>query len=282
VADIDFGFIAKVLERWPGYAYLAANEEMRGLLIQATEQEWSPELFEAKVRSTNWWRTTNDKVRSWAQTEGTDPATAARLVNAKKTEIAALAVQLGGSLDDDTLGGLAWQAQRLGWDDQTVRMQIANLIKPGTAQMVNVNAIADQYMIDIGDDEAADYTRRLFTGEIDEGTLRNTFAARAQSRFPGLAELMKGGATPGDYFADYRTMIARYTDTPTSGVDLIRDPEWSKVLSTVDDKGQLRPMTLGEATKLVRGSTRYQSSTVGKAESAEFTDALTTALGTRR
>lgn len=279
--NVDWGFVSKMLERWPGYAYLASNPEIRDLLVSATREEWAPELFEAKLRATAWWQTTSSAVRQWGQLEATDGATAARQVNATKQTIAQLAGTLGGSLDDNTLGGLAWQYHRQGWSDQTLRMQVANLIKPGTGQMQDVEGLASRYLIDITDGEAQDYTRRMFTGELNEATLRGIFQQRALAKFPTLAEQMKAGATPADYFADYTSMISRYTDTPVSAIDLVRDPTWSQILS-YNDNGTIRPMTIAEATKHVRSTDAFANSMTGKAEAASYVDTLTKALGARR
>lgn len=282
--SVDWAFIARVLERYPDVAYLAKEPEILNLLVAATKEEWSPEVLQGRLQQTAYWRTRAPAVRAWEQLEANDPAGAVVKVNDTKQKIAALATQYGGTFDEAAFGDMWWRVNREGWTDQQLRMAVANVVQPGAAQQVDVNALADQYMLDIGDDEAADYTRRLFTGEIDENTLRNVFSTRATVKFPTFAEQMKGGAVPADFFADYRTMIGRYTDTPTAAVDLIRDPEWAQILSYTDPAagGALRPMTISEATKHVRGTSRYQTSTVGKAETAEFTDAITKALGTRR
>jgi len=282
MADVDWGFLEKMLTRWPGFSYLASDPEIRGLLIEATQQEWSPDLFEAKLRNTAFWRNTNEKARSWRQLEATDPASAARRINETKQTVGQLASMLGGSLDDANLQDTAQKYLSMGWSDQTLRMHIAGLIKPGTTQMANVEGMASSYMLDITDAEAQDYTRRIFTGELDENTLRSTFADRAIAKFPQLAEAVKAGATPRDYFGDHIATISRYTDTPVGQVDLIRDKEWQRILQHDDGKGQIRPMTLAETTRFVRGTDRFAESSTGKQETASFVDTLTKSLGARR
>lgn len=281
MADIDFGFIAKMLERWPGYTYLMQDGEIRDLIIQATQQEWSPDLFEARLRNTAYWRNTNEQARAWRQLEATDPASAARRINETKQTVGQLASMLGGSLDDANQGDIARKYLSMGWSDQTLRTHIAGMLKPGTAQMANVEGMASSYLLDITDEEAADYTRRLFTGELAEETLKSTFANRALAKFPTLAEAIKAGATPRDYMGDHIATISRNTDTPVGQVDLIRDPEWQRILQ-YNDGNTIRPMTIAETTRYVRGTDRFAESSTGKAETASFVDTLTKSLGARR
>lgn len=286
MADISPELRNKLIERFPGHAWALTIPELADLLIRATNEEWSPELFESHLRNSTWWRTTSERSRQFTHLEQTDPAQAAAQVNATKQVIAQLAAQLGGSFDDDTLGAIAWQYHRLGWTDQTLRQQVAAMIRPGAGQLVDVSAIAGAYLVDVTDDEAADYTRRLFTGELTEETLRGIFQQRAMSKFanvPELVNLLRQGATPRDFFADHIAMISRYTDTPASQIDLVRDPTWSQILSYHDpSSGQIRPMTYREAMRFVRGTDQFAQSRAGREETATFIDAVTTALGTRR
>lgn len=277
---IDWQFISRVLERYPDIAYLAGDPEILGLLTAATKEEWSPEVLQGRLQQTTYWRTKAPAVRSFAQLEANDPAQAVGKVNATKDQIAALAVQLGGTFDEAQFGDMWWRANREGWTPQQLKIAVANVITPGTSQLTDVNQMASAYLLDISDAEAADYSRRLFTGEIDANTLKSTFADRALAKFPGLKEPLAAGATPADYFADYTTMISRLTGSTTSAVDLIRDPTWQPILSKAD-AGNVRPMTLDEATKYVRSTDQFLQSSNGQAEAAQFRTAFEQKLGAR-
>jgi hypothetical protein len=273
-----------MLERWPGYTWVGQIPELYSLIEQATNEEWSPELFEGKLRATTWWKQTAPKAREWTQLWGTDPAAAQAKTRTMRDQMSMFAGELGGSLTQAQADTLVWNATAMGWDDAQIRREVAAIVAPGAAVTTDVRQLASRYMLDIADSEASDWTRRLYTGELSEQALTTTLMQRASAKFSGspqIVELINQGGTPADYFGDYVSMISRYTDTPAAGVDLVRDPTWSKILSH-NDKGMIRPMTFAEAQRYVRGTNQFSQSRLGKEETATFVDSLTTALGTRK
>lgn len=273
-----------MLERWGGYAWVGQIPELYTLIEQATNEEWSPELFEGKLRQSAWWKATAPAAREWVRLSNTDPAAAQQHLSQKRDMVNQFAGTLGGSLSQEQQDQLLWVGLVTGWDDAQYRREVAAVVQPGAGARVDVEGLARQYLLDVSDGEASDWTRRLFTGELTEQALRTTMMQRAQAKFSGspqIVELINAGGTPQDYFGDYMSMISRYTDTPVSGIDLIRDPTWSKILSH-NEAGVTRPMTYGEAQRFVRGTNQFAESRVGREETATFVDSLTSALGTRK
>lgn len=267
------------------YAWLFDDPEIGPIFQTAAEQEWDPNLLEARLRSSNWWRSRTDAQRKWVALEQTDSGEAVRRVNDQKFKIHQLAQMLGVELGDEDAGGIAWTALREGLNEQQIRSIVASRGPAGDGTRVNtdVRGLARSYMVDLDDETIDRLTRQVFSGVLNEDGLRSMLVAKASAKFPSMAEQIKAGITPEDFFADYRTMISRMTDTPAAQVDLMRDPEWSRVLSTTDAKtGQVRPMSLPEAQSYVRRSDRYGQSNTGRREMAEFTSTLTQILGTRK
>lgn len=284
--NVDWAFVAKMVERFPGHIWIASIPELRDVLVRATREEWSPELFESNIRASNWWKTTAPKVREWTQLQGTDPAGAEAQIDAQNARVRGIVAEfgVGGDIDQGASRHIAFLSLSQGWTETQLRQAVADTWGPQPGTFSNVRGLAQQYLVDMTDQEAADWTRRVFTGELTADGLRQIFQTRASAKFsavPEIQNLLKTGATPMDYFGDYVSMISRYTDTPVSGVDLVRDPEWSKILSH-NDAGTIRPMTYAEASRYVRGTNKFAESRVGREETATFVDSLTTALGTRK
>lgn len=285
MADISPDLHKKLVERFPGHTWALSIPEIADLLVRATNEEWSPELFESHLRSTNWWRTVEPAVREWTQLQATDPAAAQARIEQQRQRVVQLVAELGftGEIHHGASNHIAYLSLSQGWTEQRLRQVVADTWGPQPGTFTNVRALAQRYMVHLNDAEASDYTRRLFTGELSEQGLVGLFRQRALARFPHLADLINSGATPADFFADYVSMISEYTDTPASQIDLSRDPTWSRILSYNDPQsGQVRPMTFSEAMRYVRGTDQFAQSRRGRQETASFVDAITTALGTRR
>lgn len=269
---------AKVMEHFPAFAWLLDNPEVAAVLDKAIAQEWTPDTFEANLRATQWWRTQTDTQRARVDMEQTDPATAADRVNALKTQIKANASTLGGEMTEERAGAIAWAAWRGGWSDQQVKAQIAGETVPSTASMVDVRQLAKAYMVDLPDDQAANLTRRVFSGELDPKAVESLIADQATSRFPQLGDWIKKGVRPAEFFAPYQQMIANMTGTTANQVDLAKSPVWSQIVSHADGT-TIRPMTMDEATKYVRSTDEFAKSDRGQQEQASFVKQFAQSVG---
>lgn len=269
---------AKVMELFPGIAWLLEEPEVADLLQRAVDQEWTPDTFEANLRATQWWRTQTETQRARRDMEATDPATTAERVNALKGQIRASAASLGGDMTDERAGALAWAAWRGGWSEQQIRSSVAAETTPSVAAMVDVRALARAYMVELPDTTAADLTRRVFSGELDQTAVESLIANQATSRFPHLGEWIKKGVRPAEYFAPYQQMIAEMTGATPDQIDLAKDPTWSRVVATPDG-GALRPMTLDETMRYVRSTDQFARSARGQAEQASFVKQFAQAVG---
>lgn len=268
----------QVLARFPAFAWLLDNAELADLLQRAVDAEWTADTFEANLRSTQWWRAQSDVQRQRQSVEMTDPATAATQVNALKAKMVASSASLGSKLTDDRAGALAWVAWRNGWSDQQVRAAIAAETTPSAGGMASVRSLARAYMVDLDDASAADLTRRVFAGELDQAAVETMLADQAMSRFPSLANYIKQGVRPSEFMAPYRQMIANATGRDPNTIDLMNDPTWSRVVSYADGS-TLRPMTLDETMRYVRSSSEFANSSVGQAEQAQFVRKFAQAVG---
>lgn len=277
---IDPELRAKIVERFPAYAWIADVPEIASLLQEAIDKDLTPDTLAARIRGTEWWRGRTEAARKWADIEATDPSSATQQVNDAKAIVKNLAAQLGTTIDDETAGGLAWRWKREGWNERQVRESIAATVKPKGVPAMSVRDMAGKYMLNLTPQQIDDYTRRVFSGELDENALKGIFSQQSAAQYPHLADVIGKGFTPQDYFSPYISMIAQMTDRSPADIDLANDPKWMNVLSYAD-KGALRPMTLAEAQRYVRGTSDFANSRMGKQQAAQFTMQFEQALGAR-
>lgn len=276
---------AAISARWPSYAWLLDIPEIEALLAEAIkpENDWAPDLLASKVKASAWWRSRNEAQRRWADIEATDPSTAVQLVNKKKVDAKNLAASLGVTISDDQAGHFAWRFNREGMNEEQFRAMLASDLKPGGAPAINVRALANKWMVSLSDAQVNDFTQRLFTGELDQNGLTALMQTYATSQFPQLADVIAKGISPGDYFDPYKQMIADMTDTNPDAIDLRSDPVWSRVISTPDEKTKtIRPMTLNEVQKYIRGTDAFGNSRRGQQEAASFVTDFAQQLGLKR
>jgi hypothetical protein len=269
---------AKVMQHFPGFAYLLSNAEIGGVLERAVNEEWTPDTFEANLRATAWWRTQTDKVRARSTLEQTDPATASEAVNKLKAQIRSTSATYGTEMTEERAGALAWTAWRGGWDESAIRNAIAVDTRPNDAAQVDVRGLARAYMVTLPDATVSNLTRRVFAGELDAQAVEAFMVEQSTARFPALAAQIKQGIRPHDYFGGHRQIIANLTGQDPEAVDLVADPTWQRVISTADGQ-TLRPMTLDETTRYTRTTSQFQKSRRGQAEQASFVQEFARAVG---
>ena len=66
----------RVAERWPDLLPLLRHPEVGKLLTQAVTAEWSPGVFQSKLRATRWYRSQPESARQWWVLKAMDPGEA--------------------------------------------------------------------------------------------------------------------------------------------------------------------------------------------------------------
>lgn len=260
-----------------GYAaWYLEHPELGPILREATRSGWSKERLQAAIQRTNWWQTTAESNRAWTDLLNTDPATAEQQLLERMTTIGNEAQRLGVNLPDDRLWKIADESIRYGWNDEQLAAAMAAEAKYQPDQtsgrgelgtsVTDIKAMASSYMVSVSDEDAWNYAQRIVAGTLTMEGLSDTFKARSLARFPQLAEYINAGITPDDYFAEHRNTASQLLGMPVTNIDMMNDPEFSRALGFDPGDGTIRPMTVPEFTKMVRGTDRYGNSDRGQAE----------------
>lgn len=143
----------------------------------------------------------------------------------------------------------------------------------GAAQAA-VLARASEWMVPMAESTAAQFAARVLNGDMSEEGLDAYLRDLAMSRFEHLADHIRRGITPTQFFEPYRQEIARLLETTPDAIDLLNDPRFAPVVDFVDEAGKRRPMTLSETQMLVRGLDDWQTTRQANEEAARVADGL--------
>ena len=273
----------------PLAAYLD-HPELGPILREAGAQRVDPAILEGRIRNTAWWQTTQLSIRDFDARELQDPATIRDEIENRSLEINNLASTLGLDLDPTQLLELSRNSLRLGWTDAELSRAIAARVEAldvrqvvtrgGMGEMArDIQQVAQQYMVNVDDQTVASYVARLISGEMSMDTIRSELVIRSMERFPHLAERVQNGTLPADIFAEHRQLIASLTGQSAENIDLINDETWFPVLSSSDEAGNIRPMTIDETYRFTRGTDQFGNSRLGQQQSAELTRGLLETFG---
>lgn len=295
--------MADVLEEiqanFPAMAWLFDDPEIGPLLRDAVDPNigFSPNTFQAKVMSTNWWRSRSAAKRNWEILTHNDPAEAARQRTGLIANINYMASQMGVQLSGAQQSFVAELALQDGLDanDPRIRQAITSIFLSGEAVGTGAGAIDSltkqifhmgktDYFLPISGGQQGD--AYAWAAKIAEGTktmedVEEEWRKRSISLYPHLAEELNAGKTMRDIFSGHMSLIAEELEMSPEEVDLTQGP-WLKVIDTWDQNAnQHRPMTLSEARTLARQDDRWWATSNAKASASGLANQLLSTFGKR-
>ena len=264
-ANTRFGWVAQLYDTDPS---------IKALMDRAVTQGYTPNRFAAELRNTSWWKNTSASVRSYMGLQATDPAALQEQVNKLKPEIRNQASTLGLSLDEATITKLANDGVKYGWTQTQVANHIgAEAIKEdrlaggmagGSQELSNATAlqnirnIANDYMIDVTDQEFNQFTRQILSGKKTEQDFTNLMKSRAKLQYSGLTENIDRGETVRGATESYRNIAANLLEITPDEVNF-SDEKFAPAFNFVDDATKKpRQMNMQEWAQYIRSTPDWQ------------------------
>ena len=264
-ANTRFGWVAQLYDTDPS---------IKALMDRAVTQGYTPNRFAAELRNTSWWKNTSASVRSYMGLQATDPAALQEQVNKLKPEIRNQASTLGLSLDEATITKLANDGVKYGWTQTQVANHIgAEAIKEdrlaggmagGSQELSNATAlqnirnIANDYMIDVTDQEFNQFTRQILSGKKTEQDFTNLMKSRAKLQYSGLTENIDRGETVRGATESYRNIAANLLEITPDEVNF-SDEKFAPAFNFVDDAtNKPRQMNMQEWAQYIRSTPDWQ------------------------
>lgn len=279
---------ALVRERFPSVAWALDHEELKPVIAEAVEKEFTADTFISNLHATEWWTSRTEAQRSYdifAGAGGNKAELADRLADQRRT-IERTASEMGLEVGAETLDSLAERSLRNALDEYEIAgalLDASTNVSPGalSAAEAAVKDAANSYLVSVTDKTVQDLARSVFRGEINSLNVEETMRDLAMDRHPGLRGLIERGVSPREYFSPHRQRLADMLGRSPENVDLLG--EFSSVLE-IGDGGESRPMTVSETERYARTLDEYWTRPGGPGESEAFAmvNGLASAFGRRR
>lgn len=263
-----------ILRTDPSLEWALGVPELAGILQQAANSRYDDAKLTAALTGSDYYRSHSAQVRAWQTLQSTDPATAARDLQAAEAALRAQALALGITLSDSALAGLAMGHQMFGWtadEDRQHLLSAGAFSQSGTLGAVGDGAVQAkqlfaQYGIKLDDQTAQTYGMQINVATSATQALENLrpiAIQQAKGLYPHLADLLDKGVTVANVFAPYQSDAAQLLSVDATTIDLT-DPKWSRFL-----EGE-QPMSRQQARATVQTDPIYHWDTSENGRTSAF------------
>lgn len=250
------------------YSLMTSDPSLKKIFDQAVGEQWSPDVFTAHLKNSDWWKNNSESMRQAASLKAGDPATWKATLAAAKAQLSAEATKLGAILNDKQLESLANKAVTLAWNDDQIRNVLGGYIKfnddhvlggQAGAAYSQILSFATANGLRVSTDTIRNYaayvTRGVSTMEQVLGTLRQ----QAAGALPAFSDQINAGSNVDDLIDPYRQALAKELGVSYTSIRA-DNPQIRAALNRVGKDGQVDPMSLDEFTTSLRQSSQWRSS----------------------
>jgi hypothetical protein len=248
-------------------AYIGIDPTVDEALGQLARGEIDGTRFDAKIRSSEWWKNTNDFIRQWDLKERTPGSTATKEIGDRVQAMQDYALgQFGVALPSESLQAFARESLRQGMQQNIWQNGVGSIIvkgdNVGAVDQLRSGAVGQtlrKINSDYGYEASTDFLNKsianVVTGQMTTASYRDQVLKQVKSLYGAdVGELLDQGYSVADIAQPYNQVAAR-----TLEVDMVdmTDPKFRAALDFTDDKGNRRRMTLGEWERRLRTDTQY-------------------------
>lgn len=248
-----------------------SNPELKALWKQAIDEKWTdPALFQAKLRSTEWFQNNADYARrAWAA-EQLGGADWQKQIEDASMVVQQAATQMGRDLTESEKRTLALRYIREGWGDPNRGMLMNQALSEGLAVedggfMGGQAGTLQQRLMAIAQSNGMKFSngfyegaaRSVANGMTTEADWEREVRTQAASYWgPGWHDKIMGGMDMVDAASGYVDMMAREFEIDQSMIDL-SDPYLTQALMHRDENGDPAPIGLWDFQQQLRNDPRW-------------------------
>jgi len=250
-------------------AVINSNPELKALFAQATSTGagggWTTDHFVAKVRDTKWFKTNADTARQALILQKADPATYNARVNQATSVAITQARSMGGRMTPAQLRQVGIDSVMFGWNTDQIRGAMGKFVTAVNGQYAGGAAtaqyqytqMAQQYGITVSPATMGQWVKNTQMGTADPNGVRNWMIANATSRYPSLADRLKGGETVAQIADPYIQSQAKILELNPNTIALT-DKSIQSALASKDPKtGQPTTQPVWDYEQTLRNDPRY-------------------------
>jgi hypothetical protein len=265
-------------------AVINSNPELKALFAQATSTGagggWTTDRFVAAVRDTKWFKANADTARQTLILQKADPATYKARFNSAVETVRTMANTTGTQLGSWWLNKIATDSVMFGWNADQLRQTVGGMVKVDAHGQFHGDAattqyqyaqMAQQYGVTVAPATMGTWVKNTSMGSLNAEGVRNWMIANATSRYPSLADRLKGGETVAQIADPYVQSQAKILELNPNTISLM-DKSIQSALASKDAKTGL-PVTqpVWDYEQTLRNDPRYlktqqaQDATMGMA-----------------
>lgn len=270
----DNSWIQTVRDKFPGLAHYIDKPEVFGteiqnILKQAVKEKWWKNndngyaKMKAAIENTAYFKNTSANARSFDQMTPADQDEkvtnyrnevvkfigGVNLTPEAIQEISRAAARLG--LTGDALSNYAYsRALTKNGSDYQYGQSAGMILAGGKAD--ELRAVARKYFSTVTDTDIEEY----LTGKKTQEDFVNGFRVKARGQYAHLAEQLDANLTLEDIAKDYHAIASNILEKPLSTINMA-DPKYLEAISTRDESGNQRQLTVGEWVNKIKTDRRY-------------------------
>ena len=221
--------------------FLNSNPELKKLFKSAVSGSWSADKFQAKLRTTKWWKTHSKDEREHLLKVRSDPATAKQEMSQAKVKISQMANQMGMIMTASSKKRVSTAAYNMvakGWDEGQVRNYLGqyvyftgeNLQGEGGEAIMEMREYSYAMGVKLTDGWYADNARDVIRGMATLQDMKSKILNKAKAAFPQWTKQLESGQTVADIASPYMQTMAEILELPPGSVNLF-DSTIKKALS---------------------------------------------------
>lgn len=273
------------------YAFFqSAPPELKKLFQEAVKNTWTPDVFSAHLKNTNWWAENSDTMRQADVLKKEDPATYQAQIAAAQAVAGQEAVKAGAILNTAQLNKLATNIVQYGWNNeqvanfmgQYVDFNDKHVIGGQAGQIYNtLRTYSSQMGVTLSDNQIKTYAQYVTRGISDMTGIMNQIMGQAAGKYPVFAQQIQAGATVKDLIDPYVQTMAKELDLDPKSIDA-SNPLIQRALNQRDAQGKpSSAMSLTDFTNLVRGQSDWGKTTAAINQTAQTARQVLQNMGLR-
>ncbi len=269
----------EALEQYGFLGQLAkGNPELKKLLELAAKENYSPQKFQYAIEDSDWWKTTSDTRRQYSILKASDPETWEQNLGNAQRNVNQLLNEMGVSGTGPWQQNLAFNAIVNGWDEQTLRENIArtgtvakgeggHLMGTAADLSAKMRETAANYGIPVTEKSISSQVHAVLAGYNTIADYDALYLQRAKSRYPGLSVNLDSGLTIRDIADPYIAQMAQTLEVGEGSIDLM-DRYVQKALTYKGEDGRPASQALWEFEQTLKEDPRWDKTKNANEEAA--------------
>jgi hypothetical protein len=250
------------------YAFFqSADPELKSLFQQAVKGTWTPDVFTAHLKNTNWWKNNSGAARAAAVMKTEDPATYNANIAAASAAVGMAAGQMGAILTPAQQQKLATNIVTLGWGNDQVQNFLGQYVDFNAKHVIGgqAGAVAQQLRsyaynmgVSVSDQQLKTYAQYIARGVSDMTGVMDSIRQTAAGAFPAFSRQIAAGATVSQLADPYVQMMANELQVDPAGLT-VNTPLIKNALNRMGPDGKPNPMSLTDFQQAVRSQPGWSS-----------------------